>query len=101
MSQMVGVYNNWCMQKPVTLRYINPYSIKCFLCCINDSCIFAFDLIANYYVISLVTEAVTEHLDYIQTETLCEACAMHDALSGEMTELDLNGKVCAIQIEPV
>jgi len=50
---------------------------------------------------ALVTEAVTEHLDYIQTETLCEACAMHDALSGEMTELDLNGKVCAIQIEPV
>ena len=48
-----------------------------------------------------VTEAVTEYLDYIQTETLCLACAMQDSLSGEMTELDLNGKVCFIHIEPV
>ena len=48
-----------------------------------------------------ITEAVAEHLDYIQTETLCEACSMHDALSGDVTELDLNGKVCSIQIKPI
>jgi len=47
----------------------------------------------------VVREALAEHIDYIQTETLCVHCAAEAAGAAGAESWDLNGRPCLIRME--